>query len=258
MTSSELKDILRPFIPAPVLTAKSRIYYWLFADTRTFPLDRFLWDFSYPVSWSRRQALVEKFVRIHRDLHCAHTHSEMMSMVDVILRFPENERGAIVEAGCFKGGSTSKLSLVAALVKRPMYVFDSFEGLPNVAEGEKNNFNRGDYAGALEEVIANVSAYGNVGACTFIKGWFSDTLPHFNQPIAVCFADVDLASSLETCLRHFYPLLQPGGAIFSHDGHLPLTAALIGNQEFWKTIPGPAPVIHGLGSRKLVLIRKPR
>ena len=40
--------------------------------------------------------------------------------------------GAIVECGCALGNSTAKLSIVAKHLDKMLYVFDSFEGLPNV------------------------------------------------------------------------------------------------------------------------------
>src|SRR5690606_19018518 len=48
-----------------------------------------------------------------------------------VLQAAPNEPGVLVEAGCFKGGSTAKLSLLAELAGRELVVFDSFEGLPD-------------------------------------------------------------------------------------------------------------------------------
>ena len=44
----------------------------------------------------------------------------------------EDTPGAIVECGCALGNSTAKLSIVAKHLDKKLYVFDSFEGLPNV------------------------------------------------------------------------------------------------------------------------------
>ncbi|HLT27990.1 MAG TPA: TylF/MycF/NovP-related O-methyltransferase, partial [Zeimonas sp.] len=58
----------------------------------------------------------------------------------------------LVEAGCFKGGSTAKLSLLAELAGRELVVFDSFEGLPDndesgqvTIQGEVSDFRKGRY-----------------------------------------------------------------------------------------------------------------
>jgi O-methyltransferase len=76
--------------------------------------------------------------------------------------------------------------------------------------------------------------------------------------VAAAYVDVDLASSTRTCLRHLYPLLVPGGALFSHDGHLPLVQEVLTDDAFWRDEVGwPRRPIEGLGERKLVVIRKP-
>lgn len=49
------------------------------------------------------------------------------------------------------------------------------------------------------------------GTGRFIKGWFEDTMPVFNERIIAAYIDVDLASSTKTCLKYLYPLLVPGG-----------------------------------------------
>jgi hypothetical protein len=53
--------------------------------------------------------------------------------------------------------------------------------------------------------------------CRFIKGFFSETLPHLNESVAFAFLDVDLASSLRDCARYLWPLLPEGGEIWTDD-----------------------------------------
>ena len=146
-----------------------------------------------------------------------------------------------VEAGCFKGGSTAKLSIAAKLSQRRLFVFDSFEGLPQNTEqhrptifGEVPDFSQGRYRGALEEVQQNILKFGDADVCMYLKGWFEQTMPQFAQPIVAAYIDVDLVSSTRTCLKYLYPLLQPGGCLFSQDAHLPLIIALLEDSEFWR------------------------
>jgi O-methyltransferase len=164
----------------------------------------------------------------------------------------------VLEAGCFKGGSTAKLSLATKLIGRKLLVYDSFEGLPDVMDVEKDRFSQGEYSGALEEVKKNVGSYGSLEVCEFIRGWFDQTMPNLTEPVVVAFVDVDLRDSLETCLTYIYPRLVPGGAIFSHDGHLPICVDLMKDANFWNRFKEPAPEFEGLGTRKLVKIRKPK
>lgn len=135
-----------------------------------------------------------------------------------------------------------------------MVVFDSFEGLPDDVQPP---FKPGNYCGTLDEVRAHVRAYGRPERCSYIKGWFEETLPNFDQPIAAAFVDVDLATSVRTCLRFLYPLLSPGGTIFSHDGHIGPVVEVFRDTVFWENEVGfPRPDIEGLGHRKLLKVVK--
>jgi O-methyltransferase len=217
------------------------------------------------VSRAQALSLVLSMYRISYSVDCPHTEHEMLSFITTILTTPQSVRGCVVEAGCFQGGSTAKFSLAARLAGRRLVVFDSFEGLPENQEahartifGEIPNFQKGVYRGTLEEVQRNVGQYGELGVCTFVKGWFDDTMPAFSEPIAAVYLDVDLVASTRTCLKYLYPLLSPGGHLFSQDGHLPLVIETLRDPDFWMNEVGYAPPhFEGLGSRKLVMARKP-
>ena len=104
----------------------------------------------------------------------------------------------------------------------------------------------------------NVEQFGEIGSCEFVKGWFEDTLPSLNQPIAMAFIDVDLVSSTRTCLKYIYPRLIKGGTIFSHDGLLQRCNEVFGDAKFWVDVVGfPMPPMPGLGTDKLLQITKP-
>lgn len=142
-------------------------------------------------------------------------------------------------------------------------MFDSFEGIPENTEAHNDsapgqeNFPRGSYRGALEEVKRNVERYGDVEVCRFIEGWFDATMPTFNEPVAAVYLDVDLVSSTRTCLKYLYPLLQPGGTLFSQDGHLPLVVELYEDPRFWEEEVGSEkPKIMRSRSQKLLRMVK--
>lgn len=195
-------------------------------------------------------------LKAHEGLRCVHTHAEITAVVRAILDVPSAIPGVIVEAGCFKGGSTAKLSIAAKMAGRQLMVFDSFEGLPEVSP-EERYLQAGAFAATLAEVRSNVEQYGEIATCTFIKGWFHETLAGFQTPVVAAFVDVDLRDSVKTCLEHLYPLLIPGGSIFSHDGHIPVCVDLMASPTFWQTMAAPAPKIYGLAKQKLVQIQKP-
>jgi O-methyltransferase len=172
--------------------------------------------------------------------------------------------GVIVEAGCYKGGSTAKFSLAAAIANRKLFVIDSFQGIPKNTEphdkdifGGGAKFPEGRYCGTLDEVKANVQRFGRIESCTFVEGWFEDTLPTFKEKVAAVYIDVDLASSTRTCLKHFYPLLERGGVCFSQDGHLPLVIEVFENDDFLLNEVGcEKPHTSDLGEKKLISIKK--
>ena len=256
--STSLKDTLRPLVPKSVLDAKRKFHFWMVDEERSVPLDVLRLDPRLPFSHAARKQLADQMEAAHKNLRCAHTHSEAVAIVSEILRVPASTPGVVLEAGCFKGGSTAKLSLAAKMINRKLLVYDSFEGLPDVHDAEKPNFTQGEYSGALEEVKKNVGNYGSLEVCEFVRGWFDQTMPQLEQPVVAAFIDVDLRDSLDTCLTYVYPKLVPGGVIFSHDGHLPICVDLMKDSGFWKRFDDPPPEFEGLGTRKLVKMRKPK
>ncbi len=226
---------------------------------------RFLSRSDLSMERSARVALLRDFYRIGYHVWCAHTQAEMIAVATAILKVPRSVDGVIVEAGCYKGGSTAKISKIAKLTGRKFEAYDSFEGLPDNDEsgqrtrkGETADFARGRYRGAYEEVESNLRRFGDLPSCELIKGWFDDSMPARTTPIVAAFIDVDLVSSTRTCLRCLYPRLQPGCSLFSQDGHLPLIVELLDDDRFWEVEVGCAkPRMVGLNEAKLVEIVKP-
>jgi len=234
--------------------------YWRDAGVILALLD----DDTMPIDAVARAELVRRYTAITQNVECHHTEGEILQYARAILTMPKAVPGGFVEAGCFKGGGTAKFSLAAKIAGRRLLMFDSFEGIPEHSEPHEKNifgnsafFRKGSYKGELEEVKGNVTRYGSVESCTFVKGWFEDTLPAIQGPFAGIYLDVDLAASTRTCLRYLYPHLQEGGVLFSQDGHLPLVIDVFADERFWEQEVGyPKPHIEGLGTRKLIKIVK--
>jgi len=264
----QLTDRLRPFVPQPVIKARRAIIKGVRSVRHAkaeWPLVSLQLGRLGTLNYRRRSILARRMLDVHANVQCAHTHDEMVRIVRQVFALPDDQPGCIVEAGCYKGGSTAKLSIVAPEVGRRLVVFDSFEGIPENEEphdttifGDRARFAPGAYTGQLSEVVDNVARWGEPDVCEMNPGWFEDTMPAFRQPIAIGFVDVDLAASTRTCLQHLYPRLIPGGVLFSHDGHLPLCIDVLRDRNLWRRIGGPPPEITGLGTTKLVRIRKPR
>ncbi len=180
---------------------------------------------------------------ITANVPCPHNESHVLRFIVELLKLSQATEGVVVEAGCFRGGSTAKLSIAASVARRDLVVFDSFQGLPANDEHHEKSilghsiegwFVEGEFAGRLDEVRDNVRRYGVYERCRFIAGWFEDTMPAFNVPVAAAYLDVDLASSTRTCLKHLYPHLAPGGFLLSQDGDFPLVIDALRDDEFWE------------------------
>jgi len=99
----------------------------------------FLFEKDLPLSLFARFVFIVKMYRVSYYVRCEHAEAEILSVVRAVLTIPASVKGCVVEAGCFKGGSTAKLSIAARLAKRDFLIFDSFEGIPqNVEPHEKN------------------------------------------------------------------------------------------------------------------------
>jgi predicted O-methyltransferase YrrM len=115
---------------------------------------------------------------------------------------PALKDGLILEFGVASGVTVNH---IASLTDRPVYGFDSWEGLP---EDWRHDYLKGAFAGELPAVRDNV---------TLIKGMFQDTLPQFleehTDPIALLHLDADLYSSTAYVLEQIESRLYSGSIV---------------------------------------------
>lgn len=181
------------------------------------------------LSLKERKNILERFKLIKDKIPLAHSSNELLTPTYFLLSECKDLEGDIVELGSYKGGSTAKLSIIAKILGKKLYVFDSFEGLPENKEnltktemGYTADLRKGEFYGGLKEVKNHIREYGEIDSCIFIKGWYEDTLKGFNKKICAASCDVDLFESTKTCLKYIYPLIVQGGFFFSQDCHFPL------------------------------------
>jgi O-methyltransferase len=258
---TEMQRCLKNILPRSLYNIISRFirYYNDLLSCMYFLLNR-----SLNVSIQDKIRILRKIYIITLNVDSPHTQEEILTYIQAIISLPRRVNGVVVEAGCYKGGSTAKFSLAADIAGKDLVVFDSFQGIPANNEprgrdivGGPPRFKQGQYCGTLNEVKANISRYGKINRCRFIAGWFDDTLREFEEPISAIYLDVDLASSTRTCLKYLYPLLEPGGVLYSQDGHLPLVISVFNDDNFWLSEVGcKKPKIHGLGKKNLIKIIK--
>ncbi len=203
--------------------------------------------------------LLKKFEIIQKNILCAHNDIELYIMYAMMLKLHVD--GPIVEFGCYKGGSTAKLSLICELMGKDLYVFDSFEGLPPPSDKDlkhqfmpfikKNKFLRyfkGDYTASLQEVKLNVSKYGNKKVCKFEKGFFKATLSNFKLKPSCIFMDVDLIDSALLVIKNVWPKLHAEGLFFTHEAGVINYIEAITDPSWWNRELGQhPPLLYGAG-----------
>lgn len=134
--------------------------------------------------------------------------------------------GAVVECGTWKGGM---IAGIAALFNdgRDYHLFDSFEGLPDPLEVDKDRSGlsaaqwqaRSSHNCRADESTAR-SAMALSGArnVRIHKGWFNATLPTYGgQPIAILRVDGDWYESTFDVLTNLFPHVAAGGLIIFDD-----------------------------------------
>lgn len=191
---------------------------------------------SYRLSWPRRILFGLRAVRNKHRILTANSYKPVLVMALKLFEMSPDVPGVVVECGTFKGGTAASLSLACSLVGRKLVICDSFEGLPpaNPEDRGAAGYKAGQYAGALEEVKANIAKFGDISVCEFVKGWFEDTLPHLSDPIALAFLDVDLDASLNTCVLNLWPRLVDEGYIFIDEFVNVDYCSLFYSERYWK------------------------
>ncbi len=147
--------------------------------------------------------------------------------------------GAFVECGVWRGGGAAMMAqanLAEGPARRPLHLFDSFEGMP-----EPSPEHDGTAAAKLMEQAARAGTACNAAepeeAVRLIvervgypeqfvhvhRGWFQDTLPkarHQIGPIALLRIDGDWYESTRVVFEQLYDLVVSGGVIVIDDyGH---------------------------------------
>jgi O-methyltransferase len=208
-------------------------------------------DAAYRLTWSKKFSLGWRMYRNTKRMKAATSYKAHLAMAVKLLEMSPSVEGVVVECGCFQGASAANLSLVCDIVGRDLVLYDSFEGLPPPAHGEKygNPFAEGLYKGELDVVQGNIRKGGVIDRCVFRKGWFKDTVPHHEEPIALMFLDVDYQDSLHDCVVNLWPHLVPGGYVFIDEYVFTDYCALFYSEKWWwrylQTIP---PGLYGAGS----------
>lgn len=206
---------------------------------------------AYHMTWSRKLSLALRMYRNTRHIPTLTSYKAHLAMAVKLLETPPEVEGVVVECGCYFGGSTADLSLACDITGRELVVYDSFEGMPPPDPNDKyaNPMAEGFLKADIEQVKENVRRHGVIERCTFVKGFFGDTLPHHEQPIVLCFLDVDFQASLHDCVLNLWPHLTEKGYLFTDEYVFADYCALFYSETYWrKYFDAAPPGLLGAGS----------
>lgn len=121
--------------------------------------------------------------------------------------------GVMAEVGVYQGCSAKIISLASG--GKPLYLFDTFEGLPPPGRSEAGHLAKNQYSGALPNVQTFLRDHDNI---VFYPGFFPQSTEGLaEERFSFVHLDVDLKSSTRAGLDYFYPRMVPGGIIMTHD-----------------------------------------
>lgn len=131
-----------------------------------------------------------------------------------------NITGDIVEFGCFVGESSKyfRMMLDTKLCPKQLYVYDSFEGLPELGEYEKNTGWRPGTLKTTEDILRQNFNQNGLLPPNITKGWFCD-VPEDKIPdkISFAFLDGDFYQSIYDSFSKIYSRLSIGSVVVFHD-----------------------------------------
>lgn len=146
--------------------------------------------------------------------------------------------GVIVECGVWKGGCSLAMLLAQKRafghIKRPVYLLDSFQGLPpaQVQDGPLAIAWQADKASPiyfdncdanLQEVVGLIQEAGfSEGEYQIVPGWFETTVPQLRRDlatrgIALLRLDADWFESTLLCLEQLLPIVADQGIVIIDD-----------------------------------------
>ncbi len=192
-----------------------------------------------------RAPVVELVNRVKEEVAFLLTASEAYQLFMAVKQALKIQ-GDIAEVGVYNGGS-AKL-ICEAKGQRPLHLFDTFCGLPDVGEIDQPRFHKGEYSASLEKVQEYLKKYPHVH---FYPGTFPETAQKIPASrFAFVNLDVDTYESTKACFNFFYGRVNRGGVILCDDYNYAAGVKRAVDEFF---ADKPEAVIEMLGSQCLVV-----
>ncbi len=157
-------------------------------------------------------------------------------------------KGDIAEVGVYRGGTAKIISHYKG--NKKLHLFDTWEGLPQPTKTRDAAIHyKGMFNTPFEEVEAYFAEDKNV---FFYKGFFPKETGDAIKTVKFSYVnlDVDLYKDTLACLKFFYPRMNKGAILTSHD-YSALPGVYDAFQEFFQD--KPEPIIELSGSQALIV-----
>lgn len=125
--------------------------------------------------------------------------------------------GAVVECGVLDGGMAALMAHATRRSGRDLHLFDAWQGLPEAVDrdGVESKKWSGQVVGSpirVERIMRKMKI--EPSRVHLHRGWFHETFPQAPVGrVALLHVDCDFYEPTRLCLRHWYPVLVPGGFI---------------------------------------------
>jgi O-methyltransferase len=146
-------------------------------------------------------------------------------------------QGDFVELGCYKGDTSLLLAEVLKGTDKKLWIYDSFEGLPEKKEIDESalgiNFKVGELYVTKREVKERFLR-ANLPVPVIKKAWFNE-LTDSNLPgkIVLAFLDGDFYESIKDSLKLVGPKMADDGVIIVHDYQNPVLPGVAKAVDEW-------------------------
>lgn len=145
--------------------------------------------------------------------------------------------GDFVELGCYKGDTSLLLAEVLRNSGKKLWIYDSFEGLPEKNTEDESELGKDFQKGVLGVTKREVKErFLRAGLLVPVikKAWFSDLIvDDLPGKISFAFLDGDLYESIKDSLRLVENRMVPGGVIVVHDHNNPALPGVARAVDEW-------------------------
>jgi len=129
--------------------------------------------------------------------------------------------GAFIECGVYRGGTALMLARMLSGSDRKLWLFDSFEGLPNSQPDKGDHYERGAFGDTSVEGVAKLLK-PFAGSIEIKKGWIPTSFQGAEElRFSLAHVDVDLYEPALECCRFIFPRLASGGVMIFDDYGFP-------------------------------------